>query len=133
MIEWIDGKFIFFFRHYGNDANAEKFAVFALRMCDLNPGPKMYDLLVRDKLKRVGLNPPKQDLEAKWSTRCWKCEMVKEDKEALKTCTGCRWARYCGRECQAGDWRVHKLLHREVELTKQVLAQGEEEGEEEES
>ena len=43
------------------------FAVFALRMCDLNPGPKMYDLLVRDKLKRVGLNPPKQDLEAKWS------------------------------------------------------------------
>ena len=32
----------------------------------------------------------------------------------LKFCGTCRMACYCGVECQQSDWKVHKLLHREI-------------------
>ena len=37
-----------------------------------------------------------------------------DDASQLKFCGTCRMACYCGAECQQGDWKVHKLLHREI-------------------
>ena len=63
-------------------------------MCELNPGPKMYDLLLRDKTRRAGLEQP-EDLVAKWDRMCWNCQKCHREGEEdrLKTCTGCKWAR----------------------------------------
>ena len=37
-----------------------------------------------------------------------------DDASQLKFCGTCRMACYCGAECQQADWKVHKLLHREI-------------------
>ena len=37
-----------------------------------------------------------------------------EEENKLKFCGTCRMACYCGVECQQSDWKVHKLLHREI-------------------
>lgn len=38
---------------------------------------------------------------------CWKC-WAYGDEAALRSCTGCRLAKYCGEECQNADWKRHK-------------------------
>ena len=40
---------------------------------------------------------------------CVGCEKnEKELKTILKACTGCKKAKYCGKECQKQDWKRHK-------------------------
>ena len=39
---------------------------------------------------------------------CLNLQGVSEIASSYKTCTGCGVARYCGRECQVGHWKVHK-------------------------
>ena len=107
------------YREYGNGDNIEKFVVFAFESAELNPSVRMYDLLMRDYLKRrFGAEP--EDLEEKWSRRCWNCG---RSPQVLKTCTACKRAKYCDVGCQQGEWKRHKLLHKEMELTKQILEQ----------
>jgi hypothetical protein len=36
--------------------------------------------------------------------KCWGC-----NKEAQLVCTGCKIARFCGRDCQVKNWKQHKL------------------------
>ncbi|VDC03326.1 unnamed protein product [Peniophora sp. CBMAI 1063] len=38
----------------------------------------------------------------------------KEPNVDLSSCSGCGGARYCGKECQRGDWKVHKKTCRKV-------------------
>ena len=97
----------------------EKYLVFALEVIGLNPSVKMYDLLMRNYLKNQGFEI--EDLVQKWRMRCWSCS--ENLQENLKTCTECKMAKYCGRECQKSDWKNHKLLHKELELTQKVLSE----------
>ena len=39
------------------------------------------------------------------SATCWNCL---QDKSATKTCTRCRQAYYCSKECLRKHWKVHK-------------------------
>ena len=103
----------------------EKYLVFALECIGLNPSVKMYDLLMRKFIKDE-FQIEIQDLVAKWSNKCWTCYTPGED---LRKCTECKLAKYCGKECQKSDWKAHKLLHKELELTQQVLANIEAEAE----
>ena len=44
-----------------------------------------------------------------------------------QTCTGCGVGRYCDRDCQRQEWRIHKLLHQEIEHTRNILTRNEQE------
>ena len=111
------------FREYGNDANVEKYVVFALHTAELNPSVMMYHILMRDLLReRLGVEA--EDLESKWAARCWKCgkgQAGQDGASSLKTCTTCSRARYCGKVCQEEDWKAHKLLHKEKKLAERIL------------
>ena len=116
------------FRDYGNNDHVEKFVVFAFDCVELNPSVKFYDILMRDYLKsKFNIEP--EDLHSKWATRCWSCSSEAANVSDLKTCSKCKRAKYCSRECQSGDWGRHKLLHKELDLTRRVLAERETEGE----
>ena len=39
---------------------------------------------------------------------CWNCKGVASVHSALKKCTNCKKATYCGRECQILHWKSHK-------------------------
>merc|ERR1719510_2276140 len=108
------------FREYHNVENFEKYLVFTLSYVELNPTVKMYDILMRHFLKtQFDVEP--EDLAAKWSKKCWACGKEK-NKEELKSCTVCKMAYYCGKSCQTEEWKIHKLLHKELEITKEVLS-----------
>ena len=108
------------FREYGNDANVEKYVVFALHSAELNPSVMMYHILMRHLLReRLGIEA--EDLESKWAARCWKCDKGQEDSATLKTCAACTRAKYCDKVCQEDDWKAHKLLHKEKKLAEQIL------------
>ncbi len=103
-----------------NGEGVEKYLVFALECIGLNPSVKMYDLLMRKYLKdEHGFQV--DDLVDKWSSRCWSCSLNKSEEKELKKCTECKMAKYCGKECQKSDWKAHKLLHKELELTEKIL------------
>ena len=63
---------------------------------------------------------------------CWSCCKPESESTSasdsdtgtkeLKSCTQCKLAKYCDKECQKCDWKVHKLLHKELERTRHVLA-----------
>ena len=108
------------FREYHTDANIEKYLVFSLHHVELNPTVKMYDILMRQYLEST-YNLKPEDLINKWISKCWNCGINKEQKE-LKSCTTCKMAAYCDKSCQAEEWKVHKLLHKELEITKEVLS-----------
>ncbi|KAF1914403.1 hypothetical protein BDU57DRAFT_519376 [Ampelomyces quisqualis] len=46
------------------------------------------------------------------SPSCAKCRKTAAAANVanLKACAKCKSARYCGRECQTGDWKVHKKV-----------------------
>ena len=117
------------FRNYvTNDPSGiliEKYLVFALQCLELNPSVKMYDLLMTKYLKDH-FNVEIPDLVKKWSKQCWSCSKIATDDTILKTCTECKLAKYCDRECQKSEWKLHKLLHKELELTQQVLEEKDE-------
>ncbi|ORY68929.1 uncharacterized protein BCR38DRAFT_406807 [Pseudomassariella vexata] len=53
-----------------------------------------------------------------FGTKCWGC---KEEKEALKKCTGCDTVVYCSKECQVRSWEAgHKKGCRVVKAVKEV-------------
>jgi len=123
------------FREYTTGSNVEKFLVFNLHFCDLNPTVKMYDILMREFIANQFPETKLENLEAKWSKMCWSCckpesELCQSTSASysdtgtkeLKSCTQCKLAKYCDKECQKCDWKVHKLLHKELERTRHVLA-----------
>ncbi len=106
------------YREYGGSpSNVEKYIVAALQTAQMNPCVKMYDIVMRDYLQRQhGVTV--ENLEEKWRRRCWQCgKTTEKDREEtdLKYCSICKMARYCGQECQKKEWKVHKLLHKEIE------------------
>jgi len=96
-------------RLYGNDEKAEQFYVYLEAMAFLNDkliGSIMYDTEMRKFIKeKYGVKI--ESLAQKWSKLCWNCFAAVEN---LKKCSKCRIARYCGKDCQAQDWKkVHKI------------------------
>ena len=108
------------FREYHTDENVEKYLVFSLHHVELNPTVKMYDVIMRHYLEnQFGVHP--EDLIDKWKQKCWCCR-VQKPKEELKSCTSCKVSAYCDKSCQAKEWKAHKMLHKELEITKEVLS-----------
>ena len=67
----------------------------------------LYDIEMRKFIKeKFGVEI--QSLLKKWSRLCWNCFT---EKEGLKKCSMCKIARYCNKDCQAKDWKIHKELH----------------------
>lgn len=77
----------------------------------------MYDIAMKDIIKTEFNTIISEDLETKWSNTCWSCMIISELKgEDLKTCSGCKLAKYCDQKCQKLDWKCHKILHKEIDL-----------------
>jgi hypothetical protein len=47
------------------------------------------------------------------------CVVCKARPEEMFLCSGCMGARYCSRDCQRSDWKLHKKLckHRQAAAT----------------
>ena len=98
-------------RLYGKDEKAEQISVYLEAMpflIEKLAGSTMYDTEMRKFIKqKYGVEI--ESLAKKWSKLCWNCFAAVEN---LKKCSKCRIARYCGKDCQAQDWKkVHKIAH----------------------
>lgn len=78
----------------------------------------------------------KQLLRKEFAKTLKRCGGVKCSKPGLKYCSKCMIVKYCGRDCQLGDWAVHKIdckrwrQEKEEEETSSEEAEDEEGGEE---
>lgn len=93
-------------QHYSTNDNVEKNVV--MDMHQIPGGALPYQELMRDYMKKTFRVQP-EDLRMKWKKLCWNC--FKTEEGELKTCSVCKVAKYCNKDCQAKDWRYHKLLH----------------------
>lgn len=79
-------------------------------------GGKCESAIIYEKLMRQyflqEFNLVLPDLVKKWSKQCWTCGKT----EALKTCSSCKWAKYCGRSCQAKGRQMDKMMDYEIAL-----------------
>ena len=102
------------FKTFGNTKNIEKLLVCVLSMHLLNPCIKMYDILMKEYIKQEYTVVP-ENLEEKWKNQCWSCEYKVQTNLSLMCCSICKLGRYCNAECQRKDWKVHKVLHMELD------------------
>jgi len=102
-----------------------KYLAVSLLNPELNPGLKLYSILMMDFIKNNYSVTPDR-IEDKLSKECWSCRKVCTEPDQLRTCTGCKVAKYCDRDCQRQEWKVHKLLHQELEFTRILLKENEE-------
>merc|ERR1711860_402877 len=59
-----------------------------------------------------GIHFDVNEIKEKWKKCCWKClKMQKPDEHFLKSCSACKLAKYCNRNCQKADWAHHKKIH----------------------
>ena len=101
---------------YGPDEKAEQIFVFhsatelndqAMAGLSDSMGLALYDIKMRQFIKeKYGVEI--ENLAKKWSKLCWSCFVPSQD---LKKCSKCRISRYCGKNCQVQDWKVHKIIH----------------------
>ena len=81
---------------YSQHDNILKYLAICLKHSELNPGVKMYHILMQNWLRSaLGLSPP--DIEETMEKICWSCGQEPADLAALKTCTECKVAKYCHR------------------------------------
>ena len=74
----------------------------------------LYDINMRKFIKeKYGVEI--ENLANKWIKLCWNCFATAEE---LKMCSKCMVARYCGKNCQVQDWKVHKILHQYIRSKK---------------
>ena len=103
------------FSTFGTSKYIEKLLVSVLSMHLLNPSIKMYDILMKEYIKRE-FGVVAENLEEKWKVQCWSCEKKDDAKTpTLLCCSVCKLAKYCNSACQKTDWKVHKVLHMELD------------------
>ena len=65
-----------------------------------------HELRLRVASARFGTEPFKPIYNATFDLRtCVQCGAM---APKMKHCIGCKWARYCDRECQKANWRTHR-------------------------
>ena len=90
----------------GRDEKMEQKLAFE-KSCNFNERRIIYDIKMREFIKeKYGVKI--ESLANKWSRMCWNCCLP---KEGLLRCSKCDIAKYCGKNCQREDWKVHKELH----------------------
>ena len=90
----------------GRDEKMEQKLAFE-KSCNFNERRIIYDIKMREFIKeKYGVEI--ESLANKWSRMCWNCCLP---KEGLLRCSKCDIAKYCGKDCQREDWKVHKELH----------------------
>ena len=52
-------------------------------------------------------------IEKNKENMCHTCHKVAQDN-ALKTCSRCKKVKYCSKECQVKDWKLHKKNCRKI-------------------
>ena len=81
---------------YSQHDNILKYLAICLKHSELNPGVKMYHILMQNWLRSaLNISPP--DIEETMERICWDCGEEATDLAALKTCTECKVAKYCHR------------------------------------
>lgn len=116
---------------YSYKSHILKYLAISLQNPEINPGLKLYSILMSEFVKNnYSVDPEK--IEDKLSKECWSCRKQHSETEQLRTCTGCKVGKYCDRECQRQEWKVHKLLHQELQLTRELLKENAEAEEQEE-
>jgi len=76
---------------------------------DVNIGTIVYDRIMRQFMKEK-FEVEVGDISEEMVKKCWGCG---EEKEKLSACSGCQFARYCGKDCIAKEWgEMHKVMHR---------------------
>jgi hypothetical protein len=97
------------FATFSKPEHIEKFLVFGSEvMIDIAPYMKAYDMLMRNYLAQE-FNVHPIDIKDKWTNQCWNCTNTQTN---LLSCSFCKIAKYCSRECQKEDFDVHKMLHK---------------------
>ena len=92
----------------GKDEKAEQNIVMVLGYMLIDVNMYLYDINMRKFIKeKYGVEI--ENLANKWIKLCWNCFATAQE---LKMCSKCRVARYCGKNCQVQDWKVHKILHK---------------------
>jgi hypothetical protein len=79
-------------------------------------GPTNHSRAFRFEIeKRIGLNkinpsrfPFSPLINASGDFRT--CIQCGKKAPRMKRCSGCRWTRYCNRDCQKADWRTHRTV-----------------------
>lgn len=50
-----------------------------------------------------------------YSVKCGKrCKFCKKETIILSKCSDCKCAKYCSKECQKLDWKIHKILCKDI-------------------
>jgi len=111
------------FKAYANPENIQKFLFFRSEYPGVFPNLQLYICGIGyyceeegglcDILKsRLGYLDSHKERE-KMTLHCWTCGAKPKN---LQQCIGCKVAKYCHAQCQAADWPIHKLLHKDVKL-----------------
>jgi len=91
------------------DLNMAKHLANVCNNDDVNIGTVIYDKIMRDFIKEK-FEVEVEDVAEEVTKKCWGCG---EDKEKLSACSGCQFARYCGKDCITKDWGdMHKVMHK---------------------
>jgi len=92
-----------------SELNMLKHLANAFNNDDVNVGIVIYDKLMRKFIKEK-FEVEVEDVVEEMIKKCWGCG---EGKEKLSACSGCQFARYCGKECITREWAdMHKVMHR---------------------
>eukprot|EP00092_Neocalanus_flemingeri_P107148 GFUD01137525.1.p1 GENE.GFUD01137525.1~~GFUD01137525.1.p1 ORF type:complete len:314 (-),score=93.94 GFUD01137525.1:18-959(-) len=76
---------------------------------DVNVGTVVYDRIMREFIKEK-FEVEVGDVAEEVTKKCWGCG---EAVEKLSACSGCQFARFCGKECITKEWGdMHKVMHR---------------------
>jgi len=116
------------FQAYAKPENIQKFLFFRSEYPSVYPNFQLYicgighmsECMEGSELKsRLGYIDTQKE-RARMTLHCWTCGAK---KAGLKQCNECKIAKYCDSGCQAADWPVHKLLHKDVKVNTEFQKQ----------
>jgi len=108
------------FKAYANSESIQKFLFFRSEYPSVYPNFQLYICGVGEVSEgegsgfenRLGYIDTQKE-RGRMTLKCWTCGAK---KAGLKQCNECKIAKYCDSRCQAADWPVHKLLHKDVKV-----------------
>ena len=97
-----------------SELNMKKALAQALSDRNFGLGTHVYDKLMRLYIsEEFGVEIP--SIVEEMARVCWNCGESFSQAQ-LKSCKGCKIAKYCSRDCQVTDWRNgHKIMHKIIQ------------------